>query len=64
MFIGVILIMIGLVALGLKTGVISGSLFGWIWPLFLILVGFWFLIRRGRGNGWCCGHWHAKDEDK
>jgi len=57
-FVGSILVAIGIIALLIKLGVLSGSLWGYTWPIILIILGLTFLwgrfSRRGRGwRGWC-----------
>lgn len=44
-FWGVLLVVLGLLFLLQTTGLIS-DVFGWFWPLFLILLGVWVLTRR------------------
>ncbi len=63
MIFGIALIIIGLVALGVKLDIIQGSVWGWVWPLLLIVAGLSFLFRRRRGWFWCGPYsWHDKDQ--
>ncbi|MBI4330490.1 MAG: hypothetical protein HY673_04335 [Chloroflexi bacterium] len=64
MIIGIALLVIGLVALAVKLDIIQGSIWGWVWPLLLILAGLMFLARRRRWGGWCCSSWREQDENK
>ena len=63
MIFGIALVIIGLVALGVKLEIIQGSIWGWVWPLLLILAGLSFLLRRRNGRWLCCGpfSWRQKD---
>ncbi len=63
MFVGIALLIIGLVALAIKLGYIQGSIWGWVWPLLLIAVGLSFMMRRS-GGGWCCGGWRRHDGEE
>lgn len=47
---GIVLIIIGIAFLLKNFGVISSSVWGFIWPALLVALGLWFLL-RGRGNG-------------
>jgi len=66
MVIGLILVAIGVIALLIKVGVLSGSLWGYTWPAILIILGLSFLwgsfFRRGRRwYRWCFpGEWEEK----
>ena len=70
MTIAIILIAIGAVALLVKLGVITGSIWGFTWPVLLIVIGLSWLLGRFRhrhnhGWGWCCGPWghHEQKEE-
>ena len=68
MTIAIILIAIGAVALLVKLGVITGSIWGFTWPVLLIILGMSWLLgrlrhRHNHGWGWCCGPW-AKDKEE
>ncbi len=39
MFVGIVLVAIGGVALAIKLGLIQGSVWGFIWPILLIALG-------------------------
>ena len=72
MFIGLVLLVVGLVALAVRLGWVQGGIWGWVWPLLLILLGLaWFLRgvlpgrRRHWGGPWCCwGHGPGEEEDR
>ena len=56
MFIGLVLIAIGVITLLIKLGVLSGSVWGYTWPVILIILGVSFLwrrlFRRAGSRGW------------
>jgi len=55
MFIGLVLLVVGAVALAVKLGWVQGSIWGWVWPILLILLGLtWFLrgVFPGRQRTW------------
>jgi hypothetical protein len=53
--IGLILVAIGVIALLARLGVISGAMWGYIWPVVLIIIGLWFFVRWRwwRRRWWC-----------
>jgi len=60
MFVGLILIVIGVVALLVKLDVVTGSIWSLTWPILLIILGLswflkWPLLFRRRRSGW--GPW-------
>ncbi len=46
MFIGLVLLAIGVIALLVKLGVLTGSIWGYTWPVILIILGLSFLWGR------------------
>jgi hypothetical protein len=73
MFAGLILIVIGVVALLVKLDVVTGSIWGLTWPILLIILGLsWFLkgswLFRRRRSGWwpwcCCWGREEKEEEQ
>jgi len=67
MFVGLILIVIGVVALLVKLDVVTGSIWSYTWPILLILLGLsWFLrwLFPRRRSGWGPGCWYWGPEDK
>jgi hypothetical protein len=65
MFIGLVLVAIGILALLVTLNVLTGSIWSYAWPIILIILGLSFLIgRRHRHGFWrhCCGS--AENGDK
>lgn len=65
MFFGLVLIAVGVLALLIVTGVLTGSAWSYIWPIILILLGLSILVGRGHRRR----YWHRMwgpldDEDK
>ena len=48
MFIGLVLLAVGILALLVATGVLPGSAWSYIWPVLLILAGISILVGRGK----------------
>jgi uncharacterized membrane protein len=46
MFIGLVLVAIGVIALLVKTGVLTGSIWSYTWPSILIILGLTFVFGR------------------
>ena len=70
MFVGLILIVIGVVALLVRLDVVTGSIWGLTWPILLIILGLsWFLRwpwlfgRRRSGWGPWCGCWGREEKE-
>ena len=63
-FVGSILVAVGILALLIKLDVLSGSLWSYTWPAILIILGLSFLLGRffRRGRGW--RGWYFPREDK
>ena len=53
--IGLILVAIGVIALLMRSGLISGAMWGYVWPVILIILGVSFFIRWRwwRRRWWC-----------
>jgi hypothetical protein len=64
MIVGSILIVIGVIALAVKMGLLSGSIWSYVWPSILIILGLSLLIRRRRWGLWWCGPWRWGPEEK
>ncbi len=68
MFIGLILLAIGVIALLIKLGVLTGSVWGYTWPVILIILGLSFLwgqrSRRMRTWWYRQGFPGHEDEEK
>jgi drug/metabolite transporter (DMT)-like permease len=60
LFIGLILIAVGVFALLVNLDVLSGSLWSYVWPSIIIALGLSFFW--GRRRGW--HHWYWRGEDK
>jgi hypothetical protein len=66
-FIGLVLLAIGIVALLIKLGVLSGSVWGYFWPIVLIALGLTFVLGRFTRRGhrmWCRWWCPPNDEEK
>ncbi len=62
MFLGIAVIVIGLVFLLQSLGIISGSVWSVIWPCILILIGVGIICKeKGRC---CCGEHHEEHHKK
>ena len=57
MFVGVVLIVAGATALAQRFDIISGSVWSYIWPTIIIILGLHILWgrRAGHRGGWMCG---------
>jgi hypothetical protein len=65
MFIGLVLVAIGIIALLVKLGVLTGSVWSYTWPTILIVLGLAILFGRVFRRGWGCCDWRSwRDEDK
>jgi hypothetical protein len=61
--IGLILVAVGVIALLMRLEVISGAMWGFIWPIILIIIGVWLFSRwRIRRRWWC--DWDFRDRGK
>jgi apolipoprotein N-acyltransferase len=69
MVFGAIIVAVGVIALLVTTGTISGSIWDYTWPAILIIIGLSFILgrlRRRRWQGWWWGGppWDFRDRDK
>jgi hypothetical protein len=73
MVFGAILIAVGIIAILVKTGALSGSIWDYVWPTALVIIGLSFILgrfRRHRRNwwwgGWCppWDPWDDRDRNK
>jgi hypothetical protein len=72
MVFGLILIAIGIIALLVKLDVLTGSIWSYVWPAILIILGLSFLFgrvfRRRHWQPWrwfgCCPPWDDRDTNK
>ena len=64
-FVGLILVAAGVFALLINLGILSGSLWGYVWPVALIILGLSFLWgRRSRRMRVWRRHWGPPDEEQ
>jgi len=66
MVIGLILLVVGIIALLVQLDVLSGSIWSYTWPAILIILGLWFFFgrfRRRSGRWWRCCPWDDRDQD-
>jgi drug/metabolite transporter (DMT)-like permease len=67
MVIGFILIAVGIIAILVKTDVVTGSIWDYTWPTILVILGLSFLLGRLRRRRWWwgwCPPWDNKDRDR
>lgn len=65
MVIGLIIIAVGVIALLVKTGVLSGSIWDYTWPTVLIIIGLSFIFGRlFRWRRWWWGGWNPPRNDR
>jgi uncharacterized membrane protein HdeD (DUF308 family) len=64
--VGLILIVVGILALLIKLGILSGSLWSYTWPAILIILGVSFILGRfwRRGQGWRGWYFPGRREGK
>ncbi len=55
MIFGAAVLLFGIILLLNKLGIISGSVWGYFWPILLILVGLGIIFGRRRMWRGCCG---------
>ncbi len=57
MFFGLALVIVGVIFLLEKFGIVSGSIWGYVWPSLIILLGLFMVLGKRRWKkGW---HWHC-----
>ncbi len=69
MVIGLILIAVGIIAILVKAGVVTGSIWDYTWPTILVIIGLSFFLGRFLGPRWWWFGWrrrrmHDIDRDK
>jgi len=73
MVFGAILIAVGIIAILVKTDVLTGSIWDYTWPTALMIIGLSFILGRLRRHprhwwwgGWCSpwDRWDDRDRDK
>ena len=64
MFIGLILIAVGVFALLVNLDVLSGSLWSYVWPSIIIALGLSFLWGRRSSRRWHHWCWPGEEKEK
>jgi drug/metabolite transporter (DMT)-like permease len=68
MVIGLILIAVGIIAILVKTGAVTGSIWDYTWPTILVILGLSFILGRLRRRRWWWGWnppwWVDRDRDR
>jgi hypothetical protein len=65
MVIGIIILAVGIIALLVQTGVLSGSIWDYTWPAVLIILGLSFIFGRlFRWRRWWWGGWYPRRHDQ
>jgi hypothetical protein len=72
MVFGLILLAVGIIAILVKTDVLTGSIWDYTWPTALVIIGLAFILgrlRRHRRHWWWGGwapwdRWDDRDRDK
>jgi drug/metabolite transporter (DMT)-like permease len=64
MVIGLILIAVGIIAILVKTGVVTGSIWDYTWPTILVIIGLSFFLGRLRRRRWWWFGWSPPWEDR
>jgi len=66
MVFGLILIAVGIIAILVKAGVVTGSIWDYVWPTALVIIGLSFFLGRFLGPRWWWfgwrRHWHHWDK--
>ena len=66
MLFGAILVVIGAVLLLQNLGVVSGDVWGIIWPSLIVVLGLSLILKKYSGSGGCkwCGDWFKSKKEK
>ena len=67
MVFGLILVAVGIIAILVKTDVLSGSIWDYVWPAALVIIGLSFVLGRFRRRRWWWmgwSPWDDRDKDK
>jgi hypothetical protein len=67
MVFGLILIAVGVIAVLVKTGTLTGSIWDYVWPAILVIIGLSFILGRFRRRRWwwfCGPPWDDRDRDR
>jgi len=60
MFIGILLIIVGLILLLQNLGLITAALFATFWPIFVLAIGIKMIVKHGH-HGWKCEKCSGKE---
>jgi hypothetical protein len=63
MVIGLILIAVGIIAILVKTNVVTGSIWDYTWPTILIIIGLSFFLGRFLRSRWWWFSWRPRRWD-
>lgn len=64
MFFGLALIIVGVIFLLEKMGIVTGAVWGYVWPCLLIALGLAIVLgRRCCGMKWHSRMWHKSDDE-
>jgi hypothetical protein len=63
MVFGLILIAVGVIALLVKLDVLTGSVWDYVWPAVLVIIGLSFFLGRFLGRRWWWFGWHRHWHD-
>jgi len=63
MVFGLILIAVGIIAILVKTDVVSGSIWDYTWPTILVIIGLSFFLGRFLGPRWWWFGWRHRWHD-
>ncbi|OGN99134.1 MAG: hypothetical protein A2Y89_07720 [Chloroflexi bacterium RBG_13_51_18] len=67
MVFGFILVAVGVIAILVKADVLSGSIWDYVWPAALVIIGLSFVLGRFRRRRWWWmgwSPWDDRDKDK
>lgn len=67
MVFGLILLAVGIIAILVKTDVLTGSIWDYTWPAALVIIGLSFILGRFRRRRWWFDSppwWNDRDRDK
>lgn len=62
-FVGAILVAVGVLALLIELDILSGSLWSYSWPAILIIIGLAFIVGRFVKRGWRGWRFPRKERD-
>lgn len=62
MVFGLILVAVGIIAILVKADVLAGSIWDYVWPTALVIIGLSFFFGRFRRRRWWWGGWNPWDD--